>query len=450
MSEAAVAKVTDDPKDKEDSAMWGFFKKTLDFIETAPVSKILLFLGLLMVVLFAIGGFPKAVVFNAIESRNVLVLGILLIASSLAMQVVSSGKFQGKFGHFHLIFPFMMLATGIFSIALVTLSHLGVFELPKSDRFRTDLDEVVIVLALASWCGFIPAYLSARLLKTLPTNIETQMSALTEQQKTLLATVENESNKLLGALPKRIEDELVRLKIAEEHLVNHVTDATRAMYKGFDEVFARAFAMIKDAQGELILVNFAMNFGSAHRYNSNVVQRYKERNNGADLAKDVGSFLNQLKGKIVNLDTVQILTVTDEGALNKFLKPLSRRNGYEELLQLPIFSAEQDALIRAKASVAANIDAGDCDTSAKCMTQVESLPIQLLITGLARNGESPRTGCLVFMVGSEMLQTDVAPGSEPGFYTELPDMVDVFRSLALALIRNARNKAGSRAPKTLT
>jgi len=43
------------------------------------------------------------------------------------------------------------------------------------------------------------------------------------------------------------------------------------------------------------------------------------------------------------------------------------------------------------------------------------------------------------MVGSEIMK-GLASGDEAGFYTELPSMVAVFRSIALALIRDAENQ----------
>jgi hypothetical protein len=43
------------------------------------------------------------------------------------------------------------------------------------------------------------------------------------------------------------------------------------------------------------------------------------------------------------------------------------------------------------------------------------------------------------MVGSEIIK-DLASGDEAGFYTELPPMVAVFRTLAMALIRDAEKQ----------
>jgi hypothetical protein len=449
MSEGDAEKAADKEKGKDNPEMWGFLKKIWDSVYSGPVTKTLAIVGFLLVVFFVLGGIPKVQVFNALQSRNVLVLGVLAIATSLAILAVP--KFQGKIGRFDLIFSFLMPVIGIFSIAIVILSHFGVFALPKSDSLRADLDEVVIGLALASWCGFIPAYLTARLLKALPSDIQTQVGTLTDQQKVLLDAVGAESTRLLGAIPAKIDEEILRLKEAEvdllnhlkeseSQLVNHVEDATRSMLKGFDQVFARALMMIKDAQEELILINFAMNFGSPHRYNPEVVRKYAERNNGADFGRDVASFFAQLRGKIASLPSVQILTVSNEGAFNNFLKPLSERKGYEALLQA--FPAEQAALNKTRAEIAAMIEreSDDCadGDAPKCMLEIDSLPIQLLIAGQPRRGASPRYGCLVFMVGSEMLQTELEPGTEPAFYTELDDMVDVFKILAAALIQAAR------------
>jgi hypothetical protein len=451
MAEVDAAKEAGDGKAKDYQGMWGFFQRIWDTVWSGPVTKTLLIGGFVLLILFAVGGIPKVESFTSSQSRNVLVLGVLAIASSVAMQLVRSVRFESKFGRFSRFFPFIMLMTGIFSIAVVTLSHFGILTLPKSDSLRADLDEVVIGLALASWCGFIPAYLSARQLEAIPLDIKSQIETLSKQQEQLLIAVGAESTKLLGSIPTRIDEELTRLKASEadflnhlkeseSELVNHVEDATRAMLKGVDEVFARALSMITEAQDELILVNFAMNFGSPHRYNQEVVDNYARRHKGANFAKDVGTFFSQLKGKVASLPSVQILTVSDEGASNNFLTPLSLRPGYEALQRA--FSSEQSEGNKTRGDIAFLVDheSSDCESgrAPKCMLEVESLPIQLLIAGLPRRGGSPRSGCLVFMVGTEMLQTGLDTGSEPAFYTELDNMVVVFKRLAHSLMEAAR------------
>ena len=70
----------------------------------------------------------------------------------------------------------------------------------------------------------------------------------------------------------------------------------------------------------------------------------------------------------------------------------------------------------------------------------ESLPIQLLISGLPPDRGAGKFGCLVFMVGTEMIQAGLESDSAPAFYTELDTMVKVFRTLAYALINSAQGK----------
>jgi hypothetical protein len=461
MPEDNAPKAAADGGNKNSRTVWDFFTGIFDAIWSGPVTKTLLIGGFILLVFFALGGIPKVETLTSSQSRNVLFLGVLAIASSVAMQLVHSGRFQDKSGRFHRVFPFLMLATGIFSIGMAMVFLFGTIKLPQSEAFRADLDLVVICLALASWCGFAPAYLSARRLEAIPPKIkeqvDTHVDALTQQHGVLLAAMQemqNENARFLQGVPQRIDVELKRLnegeadflkhlKESESRLVNHVEDATRSMLKGFDEVFARAFSMIKNAEDELILVNSAMNFGSPHKYNPAIVQKYAEHNKGANFENDVGTFFSQLKGKIVSLPSVQILTVSQQGAMNNFLAPLSERAGYDKLQQA--FSIELAALNKTSAEIAAMVEreSSDCadGRAPKCMLEAESLPIQLLITGLPPNGGYSRSACLVFMVGTEMLQSGLVPGSEPAFYTELDNMVVVFKRLALALIEAARANA---------
>ncbi len=200
--------------------------------------------------------------------------------------------------------------------------------------------------------------------------------------------------------------------------------------------------MIQDAQDELIFVNFAMNFGSPHRYNPKVAEDYAEHNYGADFATDVNRFFFALKAKIVSVPRVAILTVSDHGARENFLEPLSVREGYHGLRDA--LDEELYATIHTKRDIAFRLGheahyTGDTK-GRKRLLEVDSLPIQLLIAGLPEYKSSSRQGCLVFMVGTEMLQSSFESGDAPAFYTELDSMVGMFRNLARNLMSTAQRK----------
>jgi hypothetical protein len=443
------------PKPEENknySGVLGFLGHLLDLIYRRPVGLTLLFLGLAMLLLWALGGIPNVYPFTATISHNVFYVGLGCVAGSLALGIIDTLKLPQKVRRGYLIFPLLALAMGIFFSVTLVLSHFGYIPAPKSDVLRTDLEEIVIGLAMATWCGFIPVFLGARMLRDIPTDIKDRVENLMVKQTALLAATETASTSLHATIEeelkrlRQIETNLLKnLKDREDELVNHVEDATRRLLSGFDAIFARALCMVTNAQTELIFVNFAVNFGSPHVYNANTVQKYAINNHGADLRKDVEVFFKRLRGKVVDdkVPRVKILTVSQRGAIDNFLTPLANRPGYEELQK----NLETEVLRAAasKRDILKLLDAErnqfKSDDLQKAMYTCESLPIQLLIAGLpTKDGGTPRFGCLVFMVGTEILQAGMEPGSEPAFYTELDSMVEVFRILALALINSPQSK----------
>src|ERR1017187_2102871 len=67
-------------------------------------------------------------------------------------------------------------------------------------------------------------------------------------------------------------------------------------------------------------------------------------------------------------------------------------------------------------------------------SEMANLPFQILIAGLpGETSEEPRAGCLVFLVGTEILQLESAQGAH-GFYTETGNIVELFRDHVRALM----------------
>ena len=133
-------------------------------------------------------------------------------------------------------------------------------------------------------------------------------------------------------------------------------------------------------------------------------------------------------GKVAVAKTVRILTSDDNSAQKHFLEPLKARGGCYE--HLDVFK-ELNEIQKTKEEFK-RIPKSLRDVK---IQEVSSLPIQLLIVDLPKQEgfTEKRYGCLVFMVGSQSLAGTIS-GEEAGFYTELSDMVDVFKKLAESLI----------------
>jgi hypothetical protein len=267
------------------------------------------------------------------------------------------------------------------------------------------------------------------------------------------------------ALQRRLKE----LVVAENHLVANVEDATRHLLRGFPQIFDRALQLIEEAEREIWIVNFALNFGGPHccsekksRLFTEVAEVYNKlpvtakypygRLVSRDFARDIGKFFATLNDKAGNVPIVNILTVNDDGAKSNFLAPLSERPRYKETYTPEKFNSVFGELVTRRNEVLERMKKGrdkvwDTDVHHEAMfCETGSMPIQLLIVGT----KSGRYGCLVFMVGTEILQGlagagDSANGSgdspvEFGFYTELEEIAIVYRGLAQALLKQAEGE----------
>jgi len=292
----------------------------------------------------------------------------------------------------------------------------------RGGRMHDVEDAILGTMVLASWAGLIPVYWSRAVLGRVPR----QITAVADR---------------LGACDKAITDSLEaakkELNEAKERLVSTVEDATRSQLRGFLAVFEKALWMMENAQEKLYFINFALNFGEPHLCNEKFKEAYRKTYSKGgqerSLETDVKAFFNKFKAKIVEVHDVQILTVDDDGCIKNFMKPLSEREGYKGNLNVEqqCFKAQE-----AKKTILRCLALNQGAVYAEART----LPIQLLIAGLPPEvgRQKGRVGCLVFMVGTEVLRSGLEPGMEPAFYTELEGMSEMFTRLALALIQSAK------------
>jgi len=269
-----------------------------------------------------------------------------------------------------------------------------------------------------------------------------------------------------------LRSRLNELLAEEKRLVHNVEDATRHVLKGFPLIFDRALRLVEEADREICLVNFALNFGGPHcsstkgtRLFTEIADVYNRLPMGEDypyknlrsrdFVRDVGKLLATLTDKVALLPVVHILTVTDEGAKPNFITPLSKRPRYIDCYTQEKINSVYGELISAKNEIlkrmqtGRNLDKweGEGVQHEAIFCETGSMPIQMLIAGQKSAG----TGCLVFMVGTEILQglaeidaaTDASSAVSPkefGFYTELEEVVMVYKGLAYALIKQAEKE----------
>jgi hypothetical protein len=265
-----------------------------------------------------------------------------------------------------------------------------------------------------------------------------------------------------------VQIQLSRLVRHEKRLIANVEDATRHVLLGIPQIFDRAYQLIKEADRELWIISFALNFGESHSAIPTIAAEYKKLtltdsyrestgNKRRRMEKDVEDFVTTLRKQVTDIPKVRVLTLCDNAIRDGFVTPLVKRSGYSDVYDT---QSKLDGLYgqiqSAKAGILERLQHRDQSRDEKenscAIRQVSSLPIQLFIAGI--KGQA-RSGCLVFMVGTEILQAtnsqsqanenndgNEKPFQEPGFYTELSEVVDVYRSLAEALFLQAKGQSG--------
>jgi hypothetical protein len=206
-------------------------------------------------------------------------------------------------------------------------------------------------------------------------------------------------------------------------------ELTAAVKKGFHQVFDKAFRLLRSAERELWIVNFALKLGAPHLGDPGVERAYTAYTVDGSLAADVENFYATLLSKIHRLPEVRVVTITQDVAIEGFLKPLQKRQVEHGFGGMDI--AKQTAIMQQCRDDVA--EAGSLNENF-LYREIANLPFQILIAGLpGGKTEEPRSGCLVFLVGSEILQLEIVQGAQ-GFYTETAEIVELFRDHVRALM----------------
>jgi hypothetical protein len=356
--------------------------KFLELLLKAPFASILLLAGLFFVITGFIGGIPKIKDYKEQHCETIIISGFaclvfgLLLASLIWLLEKDNAKYMEIL---------MNRYDGLFIEIIVAII-------------------IVVLFALAS------------------INIRNKIKELEKRENLLIENVQ-----------KR-----------EDLLVKNVEDATRRTLNGFQEIFPRALKLIREAKNEIFMISFVLNFGEPHlltdisndqlQSKSKIQEEYERTNNNKSFYNDVQQFKTSLKQKLLEPKIkIEILIADNTSIESVFLESLKNRPDYSVLKNDFAYQYKKNQILGMRS---------ECIDSMKSkqnlsLYEAKTIPIQLIIADLpTREGShDQRYGCLVFMVGTELLP-NIQSGEEFGFYTELTSAIDVYKNLALTLIRN--------------
>src|ERR1043165_1844128 len=249
---------------------------------------------------------------------------------------------------------------------------------------------------------------------------------------------------------RRFNNTLNRL---EKDIID-LEDATRRNLDGFHRIFERSLWLLKNAEREIIYANFVLGFGYAHAQNPKIRDAYmelqKERKKKQTLDDAVNEFWTAFRDKAGSgtINKIKIVSLKEDIVNSNFLDLLSKRDGYDYLETEDVWTVEkvenekkvketrrmkfkeylcfEEARIRRLIASALNA----CERPVEEWRVGPHLPVQILIAGLPPrpgNPQETRSGCIVFLLGTESIAGVKKTGDEKGFYTELQHIIDMYR-----------------------
>jgi hypothetical protein len=219
----------------------GWISQGLRMIGEKPLPWIFALLGIAAVLYPLVASAPAFAKYEPSNPIFPVLAGMFSLFAAAVMWAVQyfttiqSAKEKRKSARF-----FMWFLTG--SVLIVGLAFALVPGL-RSTQMRDIADPVLLALLMASWGGLLPVYWTATLLEDLPSKLEGRLEAIQNIENTVV---------------ERVNQQLARLDTREKELVNHVEDATRSLLPGFTKVFQKALWMLRNAERELCMVNFAV------------------------------------------------------------------------------------------------------------------------------------------------------------------------------------------------
>nr|VFK41876.1 MAG: hypothetical protein BECKSD772F_GA0070984_110713 [Candidatus Kentron sp. SD]VFK47785.1 MAG: hypothetical protein BECKSD772E_GA0070983_110513 [Candidatus Kentron sp. SD] len=179
-------------------------------------------------------------------------------------------------------------------------------------------------------------------------------------------------------------------------------------------------------------VGLTLAFGIPH--NTQYIQKkWEDKGNKGSLEDVCNAFNRKLTAMLGGQPREGCIVTLEESRIeDDFLRPLYSREGYKEELsdwEKPddFFSRRKELLVTYHKKVCNAAEAG-CGSK---ITFTDKIPIQVLAVGLKDTNPSKKA-CVVFHVGTQNIAS-IKPNRAIGFYTELPDMCDMFTDFAESL-----------------
>ena len=238
-------------------------------------------------------------------------------------------------------------------------------------------------------------------------------------------------------------------------------DATRRNLHGFAEIFARALWLLEKSEQEIWYVNFLFGFGRPHLKNNQIKNEYIPLAKALDLneidyEKAVEYFFDIFLSKILLIPEVHAVVLNNDSLKSNFYEILKGKKGYKDLDindEESLYKKMYYQMRLRKKSEGFKI------------TQQDRIPFQMLITKINKESKQsePKWACLIFLIGTENIDienTDTDNSEinrqeqklkEPqGFYTEVQDLVNIFKDVAMTLERKGKKFDWKDWEKTMT
>nr|VFK50903.1 MAG: hypothetical protein BECKTC1821D_GA0114238_11236 [Candidatus Kentron sp. TC] len=208
-----------------------------------------------------------------------------------------------------------------------------------------------------------------------------------------------------------------------------------------DELLGRA----EVTNGRIWFVGLTLAFGVPHDI-PYIQRKWKDKGNKKPFEEVCNDFNQKLTAMLAGQPREGCIVTLEENRIeDDFLRPLYSREGYKEHLddwEKPddFFPTKRELLVSYHDRVCRTAEAG-CGNK---ITYTDKIPIQVLAVGLKDTNPSKKA-CVVFYVGTQNIGS-IRPNRAIGFYTELPDMCDMFTDFAESLSGHVFQEQDSDAP----
>nr|VFK14402.1 MAG: hypothetical protein BECKLPF1236B_GA0070989_10618 [Candidatus Kentron sp. LPFa] len=237
-----------------------------------------------------------------------------------------------------------------------------------------------------------------------------------------------------GLQSRELKDQIDLLQKTSKN----IEDITRRPLTSIIDIISVCCDLLGKAQrtgGKIWFVGLTMAFGYPHNI-PHIHKKWKKAGNEKPFDKACEEFNNLLTAILGgNLTDKFLVTLSEENIDNFFLKPLYEKPEYKEHKE-NIEKGEGIDFIFEKKTELINHHEKIIEKGGK-INYVDRIPLQMLAVQLEENKDGkvdhPKIGCVVFHVGTENIRS---ANKAIGFYTELPNICDMFTDFAESISKN--------------